>query len=483
MRTRALRRPGITLTEILISIMIMGVGLTAVLSLFPLGMTRLREATRDSRSTLLGQSALAEIQARNLLQGNTFSGLTWYLRPGGLPGPLVLDSVVDGDALPPAFDVAAYGADAVRSGAFAPGLPFVYDPLLWAQLHFDALAAGTPPPTPLTAELRFGADPGLYGAGPRAIRDGNNGAPSAFGLQRLTNFLPFETTQGIAVVGAPASALNGWPYTYATPVTATTLANLGLVPNPALVDTVSTIFPSPDDIVTQTASPTEANSFQGQGSPILPAQADVDGDPTTPGYVYQRDYDFTWMITARQVGAGDSSAYEGDLVIFHKRPLSLDASSGAPAGERVVEAVWGHATNPGSLDPQGYSNGDEQLVLLRWPAGSGDPRIRVGDWIADVTYERSATRAGAVYSPPAARFPAQRCSWYQIGQVISRPETDLQPPDNATGYRRAVVRVTSPLRAKTRLFNNGGNVVPVQPEAALLNNYVVNVYPQLFSTR
>ncbi len=50
-------RSGITLTEILISILIMGVGLISLATLFPLGLLRLREATRNSRAGLAFETA------------------------------------------------------------------------------------------------------------------------------------------------------------------------------------------------------------------------------------------------------------------------------------------------------------------------------------------------------------------------------------------------------------------------------------------
>ncbi len=48
-------RAGITLTEILISIMIMGVGLVSLATLFPLGLMRLRAAAIRSRSAATGR--------------------------------------------------------------------------------------------------------------------------------------------------------------------------------------------------------------------------------------------------------------------------------------------------------------------------------------------------------------------------------------------------------------------------------------------
>src|SRR3954451_23479206 len=83
-------RSGITLTEILISIMILGVGLVSLATLFPLGLLRLREAARLSRSGYLAQSASADIEARNLLAKSSFlNALTgpWYTLPVFTPRP------------------------------------------------------------------------------------------------------------------------------------------------------------------------------------------------------------------------------------------------------------------------------------------------------------------------------------------------------------------------------------------------------------
>ncbi len=39
--------------------------------------------------------------------------------------------------------------------------------------------------------------------------------------------------------------------------------------------------------------------------------------------------------------------------------------------------------------PRGYATGADRTVLLRWYASQPDPVVKAGDWIADVTYERS----------------------------------------------------------------------------------------------
>ena len=67
------RSAGITLTEILISILILGVGLVSLATLFPIGLLRLREAQRQTRSAYLFQSATADVESRGLLAATHLS--------------------------------------------------------------------------------------------------------------------------------------------------------------------------------------------------------------------------------------------------------------------------------------------------------------------------------------------------------------------------------------------------------------------------
>src|SRR6516225_1994760 len=69
---RPRRRSGITLTEILIAIMILGIGLVSLATLFPIGLLRLRDASRWSRSALLSETAAADLAARSLLADDLY---------------------------------------------------------------------------------------------------------------------------------------------------------------------------------------------------------------------------------------------------------------------------------------------------------------------------------------------------------------------------------------------------------------------------
>ena len=74
------RSAGITLTEILISIMIMGVGLVSLATLFPIGLLRLRDAQRQTRSAYLLESAAADVTARGLLKPTRLRTRTCSIR-------------------------------------------------------------------------------------------------------------------------------------------------------------------------------------------------------------------------------------------------------------------------------------------------------------------------------------------------------------------------------------------------------------------
>ena len=111
--SRARRRSGITLTEILIAILILAVGLASLATLFPLGLLRLRDAANYSRSAYLAQSAAADLSSRSLLLSNSFgTGTPWY---GGGAAPLA--SLFYNPFIQ---DTPSYGADWATDGA-GPG--------------------------------------------------------------------------------------------------------------------------------------------------------------------------------------------------------------------------------------------------------------------------------------------------------------------------------------------------------------------------
>jgi prepilin-type N-terminal cleavage/methylation domain-containing protein len=79
-RTTRPRRRGVTLLEVLIAILILGVGLISLATLFPIGMARLANAARNSRSALLRPIADDIEQVRDDVLASTNDALADFLQ-------------------------------------------------------------------------------------------------------------------------------------------------------------------------------------------------------------------------------------------------------------------------------------------------------------------------------------------------------------------------------------------------------------------
>jgi len=484
------RRSGITLTEILIAILILGVGLASVATLFPLGLLRLREAARSTRSAYLMESSAADLSSRGLLTSGSFSLAdqynyiynstlntnAWFTTVDlqtynpltqDTPGPSSL--VASQDWQDPASG-AIVGVNSGNSGGY--GLPFAYDPLWRYQTQNPNSLTGTPQGYYLNDsnfEARFGAGLGYLRPDPA----GDGFPPSAHGLQRLTNFnRPYVLSGNVPVAVMPVS--NDVPKT----------------------------FVSPEDVVWV------ENLASNVISPVLPdltLAQDLANNPITVN-----DWHYSWMFTGQQNNNSSGSTFDGNIVIFENRPFGISAptSPNPPAapfeayqidGETVVEAIWGYSAKVVNLGgAAGFGASADRSVLLRWYATQNDPVVKVGDWIADVTYERNAaivgtrflgfqqyTAAGQAITNSFGglqnpfnnaewdNLPAQRCFWYRVQKVV--PANN----DSLAGFRSMIVFVDRTLQARTPL-DAGGK--PVTLNAALIAPSVVNVIPQTIFT-
>jgi type II secretory pathway pseudopilin PulG len=480
--TGCARRSGITLTEILIAIMILGVGMVSIASLFPLGLLRLRDATRYTRSAYLTESAQPDATARALFNANSFPIADSYNIPNGFApwwfnvnnnpaewNPLASDTAIYGDY--PTDQNGQYGQGATSITAGGAGLPFIYDPLWRYQTP-----GGSGVPTGYyigdALEARFGAGLGFIRTDP------TGGLPSAHGLQRITNFNgPFRVNG------------NG--------------ATIPLMPQAAQVPN---IFVSPEDVVMQeptnntyTVNGVVGGTPVGVPSPIVP---DLSLAAFRGGT--GNDWRYSWAYTGYQVSGTGGSTFDGYVVIFENRPFGISAPASIPNappqpfqayqvdGETVVEAIFGHGANIQSF----YAAGADRTVLLRWYASQADPVVRPGDWIADVTYERQQTVALTRFfqpnGPPYIGYPnpfnnfewdntpPQRCYWYQvqkITQAIDDPYTAAAGPPL---MRSMVVYVDRTMQSRTMLQSVG---TPVYFNAALICPSVVNVFQQQITVR
>lgn len=457
---RIAARRGITLTEILISILIMAIGITSIMTLFVYGLVNVRAANRYSRSALLAHSAGNDVATRNLLTKQSFqhylSGI-YYFSPAYTPFPYD----------PWLQDTPSYGADPIAGPAFGayrgygsfnvknkaphdkaapydfmmgPGLPVAYDPL-WrtATSYFPGAAT----------EARFASGIGFVRPDPNpGTGAGASSLPSAHGLQRVTNI----------------------PAGFAT--------------------NVPEIFVSPEDIVLQSTSDSQG---AGTVSPIVPDLAMGGLHPVTGMRTPQNDWKYSWMFTGYQTTSDNVSAFEGDVVVFENRPFGIDSATGVVEGETVVEAIFGYTGNVkvGKAGATiGYGTNSGNGILLRWPDTMPDPEVKAGGWIADVTYERNAatdykrTVADPDSGNAGTRYPYQRCHWYLIAKrTLAGPGQKFAGDPTGIKYREMTVWTTGKLKAFTMLTSSTDpltNGSPYHVNAALVSPYVVNVYPRAF---
>ncbi len=239
------------------------------------------------------------------------------------------------------------------------GVPFCYDPLWWYE-------TGNTPNAALTTvgEVRFGQAVFVYPSANNFVRSttSDNGKPAGHGLQRITNF----------------AQTAGWPLF-----------------NPELT------FVSPDDQVMQNsdAAPQVLSASAGTGQSTLSGVVPqyFQGTATEVGYLpsnFRNDLRYTWLFTGYQVDSTNATNFVGNIVVMDSRPFSLDSvasptgggNSPVAAGEIVMEGVFGYSANVQG----GYGVAADRTVLLRWPQAMPDPEIKVGSWIADVTYQRAS---------------------------------------------------------------------------------------------
>lgn len=467
-------RSGITLTEILIAILIMGVGMISLAVLFPIGLLRLQAAARLSRGTFLAKSAGNDLATRNLLSPQSFtSPLTtpWYnldqTRAGWANSTIYYTPAVYN---PWVQDTPFYQGDPTAGGVSADaaqGLPVAYDPLWRYQ------TAGGYYPAPIGGTAPFGVTAtmeGRFASGLGFVRtDPDNGPPSAHGLQRVTNFNP-------ALFAPAVSAVN----------------------NP-----VPEIFVSPEDIVFQEDDSAAGNT--STGSPIVPNMNvpanDASGAPVQPSGLPTNDWRFSWFFTGQQLARGNNIQFEGEVVICENREFNIESVMGPAsgtavpkvAGETVVEAIYGFGSrvvtfpNPGN-GTWGFAAGADNTVLLRWPSAMEDPEVKVGGWFADVTYERvaavSTSRKGDALAaaPPSLNKiftirPPQRCHWYQIAKKSPADADAL----GVAGWRSMTVWTVSPVQEQTLLNPSTAPPTPVHVNAALIMPSVVHVYRRTFT--
>ncbi len=312
-RRRTPRSAGITLTEILISILILGIGLVSLATLFPIGLLRLREAQRQTRSAYLFESATADVAARGLLNANSFTYADLLNVPRTTPAGTWLGNPLGSVRYNPLIqDTPYYGGDpydTANAGA-NPGASARHLWRLWPAVCLrSALAVLRRQAVTLQSgvyldplNLSRARVPVRLGQSTSATSISSAGSlrqqqPAPDGLQRLTNFNRL-TSSAIAAAAIVIPTSSSPPRTWSgrsRPIRTTPSAFIGWSPLARPARSCRTLH--------------------------IDARMSL-----------RNDWRFSWMVTAQQTNGSNGAAFEGNIVIFENRPFGFDSSTGAGGG-------------------------------------------------------------------------------------------------------------------------------------------------------
>jgi hypothetical protein len=396
-----LNRSGISLTEILIGIMILGIGVISLATLFPIGLLRMRRAVNETRSTIEARSAWSEVRVRNLFAPPLGAWFANSNQNPQSPIPTYTPLSADIGGLHAAFATAA--SDRPFRPVTGPGIPVAIDPL-WVINYRDQDDSQLMPPI-------------VYRLG--VVDLDSNGTLDFIGGEGLFR----------AFGGFRYNATNGT-----------------MLPSRAgFLSLASEIFSSPDDVTfgeteSQRSIPYQA-PFQTTGAPYLtPTYGAPFYDST--GLSLSRERRYTWLAIVRKSNAGQvfSSGNNGTLGTAAGLADADDLLDNAGT-DPGMDGVLGPATSPFSYDDPTYDDPARDMTTgapVPAPVGPFDVTIVVfynRDLTArELTYtnylnlsqpQPITTRPVPIFSPVARTIT--------VGGVTYGPFQ----PDEATLVKRA----------------------------------------------
>ena len=394
-QTQSGSRRGSTLSEVLISVLVLGIGVTSVATLFPLSVLRALRANQFTQATVLRYNAEASIGALDLANKYQFFG------PDNRPGQTkVDDNTVNGiDASgthPGPNGIAGDGDDYFiwdYDELFSPGSDDVYriliDPIGFYRM--GDMRGNWNRSVGNTADPNFPGQPLLRRVG--GGHPGNNGNSPYFNFTLAeANALATLQDQFTTLFDAEVASSNtiGKParinrITLPTRVDGGTGDELAAIVQSGGTVNV-TVFANGAGFVRQLLAE------DSNGNALLDPGEDVNGngtleetqtrtlffDPPLPAavgvgnvervIVQSLSEDFTWMISAR-LESRDLEV-DMDVVVFHKRRFEDD-------DERVFDCIV-KDTDPGA--DRIYDQ-----VVVDYSSGAGNrPFAKAGDWMLDV---------------------------------------------------------------------------------------------------
>jgi len=399
------RPRGISLTEVLISLGILAVGLLGVAAVFPVGSFYMQKATISDNGSAIAQSVMNDLVARG-----TVNPKAWYAM---VPTPPATNAAQ--------FYFPNYYFSGI-DGKYALVSPTPTNTTSTFTRPFaEALAQSTKVNSdPVILSRQFGnayiIDP-LYVAatGQRSVSIANTVA------------YPFPAS---AVRSFPRNTAS-WPYYEDTawnpwrignandrvwPIRRVTLQDASGWPMSA--EMASHYFRGSDDLTTDLPSRADRPARQNWD------MADLDNDGfMDASLARQRVGDYSWIVSvvpttnaARDALAGNPEGYSYDVsvVVFFKRLLPSRSSVPTPDTQTINEAATFERAVSASIVSTGPNGGELLLQAIDTLPGSPFEHLKTGQWIMLCGPHPNSNVADNTVTPPKGGEPRFVVKWYQV---------------------------------------------------------------------
>lgn len=497
--TQSHPRSGSTLSEVLISLLVMSIGVISLATLFPVSVLRSIQATQLTNAANLRYNVEALTTVRpELLNGGTewAAGKAYMTNPRSFIVPSKLFRQYYPRIM---FACTSLGT----SGTIEPGLPG--SSTNWDFKPGNTTTDGGVTWTAFTADA-YVVDPlGYHEVDPNnvaGLRDffgnadtsgrfgGTSGSASPFAVTRIRRFTPYwadDTTSATEVAAAADAAT--LPDSWVDQVESTNLTSLSAtscilsdVNVDLSVSVPTTLLPLPRavffDVTGKTSAVRALTGITTGTTPTISWAASAGALSFTPVKcrVETQERRYTWLLSVRR---GASGAAFMDVVVFFRR--SYDQRE-----EAIYPAVFTEVIDPGFDGAPGISGAPAPANSLGFPGSDDLPR----NW---VVVEYKSTDDKPLYKKGGFVCDIQNLRWYRILEIREAPETapfaspfaamptgnnDLWKPTvnvpstsfSSGGYDRAVW-----LKVENKILESG----PSTPftGGAMFSKSVIDVYP------
>jgi hypothetical protein len=430
-------RPGLSLTEVLIAMGILTLGLLGVASIFPVGSYYMQKADIADRGSAIAQSVMNEIVTRGMLDVRS-----WYVVAPVAAGTGGTGKLFSQDGLySPMAKSGGLASNRIRGTFTRPFALTLNEALNQPQIN----------PTPETRDetligKQFGnayvIDPMAIGA--MAFPDGLLPNPARNGPASVFPASCFGS--GVNPYYGPSSASSSWnSWAGAWPVRHVTFRSpsSGWQVPPVIA---AHYFQANDDLVTELPERDDRPAVQAWDT------ANLDGKSVPLSRQWTGDY--SWLVTvtpttgaARNALASnpEGHAYNVSVVVFYKRGLPDLATSVIetnPSMSDYFNAMGQYERAVGaSVISTGLTGGELLLTDLRDnPTQSPFRDLKAGNWIM-LCGPHPNSRNGA--DPPSSQ-PQFVLNWYQIISIEGRDRrlnslgSDTPAPPSGDPERRLI---------------------------------------------